>query len=145
MSNQPKRRIWGRTQAGWPKKTRRAIEERDGGHCVYCGDYGSVIDHILPVRHGGPSVRANGVVACRSCNATKTGDLDVTYLIKAFYYLLQKGESLRWLDELWDWEMRGLRPVFSGEASMAKVLQSEVPDHDVQSSARTGATRAEWE
>ena len=145
MSYQPKTRNWRRAKAGWREDARKAIEERDGGHCVYCGDFGSVIDHVLPIRHGGPTIRANGVLACSSCNTAKTGNLDIAYLVTAFYHLLQKGESLKWLDALWNREMRGLRTVLSSKEGVAKVLQSEVSHEYVQSSARTGATRAKWE
>lgn len=65
---------------------RRAVLERDGAQCVYCGRHegeyqpGSetardaviVIDHVLPVARGGADELANLVAACASCNGMKS-------------------------------------------------------------------------
>lgn len=57
----------------------RAVVERDGRGCWYCGcsiETGWTIEHLLAVRHGGPTRAANVVLACLPCN-TEAGDLSV--------------------------------------------------------------------
>lgn len=41
------------------------------GHCVYCGDFATCIDHVVPVAQGGTSIIENLAPACRSCNEEK--------------------------------------------------------------------------
>ncbi|WP_206078099.1 HNH endonuclease [Prauserella endophytica] len=60
------------------KELRRAVRDRDGNHCRYCGrdvrwadrktDAGGVLDHVDPAVAAGA---ANLVVACRGCNGRK--------------------------------------------------------------------------
>jgi len=50
----------------------REIKERDKV-CVYCGsDNRLELDHIIPISKNGKSVYSNFVMACRSCNPSKT-------------------------------------------------------------------------
>lgn len=53
------------------------------GHCCYCGRVGLplTIDHIHPVKHGGPSDPWNLALCCRSCNSSK-GDRTLEEWIK---------------------------------------------------------------
>ncbi|MFY4775513.1 HNH endonuclease [Metabacillus sp. RGM 3146] len=43
--------------------------------CIYCGNeisgFNSTVDHVTPMKLGGPNARANVVQACRSCNSSK--------------------------------------------------------------------------
>lgn len=42
------------------------------GKCFYCGAVVNLeYDHFIPLTSGGLTTKANGVVACRSCNARK--------------------------------------------------------------------------
>lgn len=75
------------------------IYERDESKCVYCGDAGYQIDHVVPVSRGGPTFSGNLVLACRKCNSTKGGRLPMTMIVRGFYWLLSHGESLDWLPE----------------------------------------------
>lgn len=75
------------------------IRERDGGLCVYCGDIGQVIDHVVPFSRLGPRVNGNLVLACSKCNVQKSDDLDPVMLLKAFRHLVKVGESTSWLDK----------------------------------------------
>lgn len=52
---------------------RKAIFERDGYRCHYCGtDVGPFeVDHVIPLSRGGTSDPGNLVVACRKCNQSK--------------------------------------------------------------------------
>lgn len=53
---------------------RRAIYERDGRACVYCGsDERLVVDHITPRARGGSNEATNLVTACKRCNDRKRG------------------------------------------------------------------------
>jgi len=56
-----------------PVATRRAVFERDGQCCVYCGSSEGPfhLDHVIPVSLGGGASEDNLVVACRSCNLSK--------------------------------------------------------------------------
>lgn len=75
-----------------------AIEVRDDCRCVYCGDYASEVDHVVPRSLGGPSIRSNLVMCCMPCNRQKNNSLEFKWLYLAFRHLLTKGESLAWLD-----------------------------------------------
>ncbi len=48
-----------------------AILTRDGFMCMYCGEHGSTIDHIVPQSQGGANTWENLVCACQSCNSLK--------------------------------------------------------------------------
>jgi len=51
---------------------RQSIFDRDGNHCVYCGDADNLtIDHVRPRSKGGETTAANCVTACRQCNHAK--------------------------------------------------------------------------
>jgi 5-methylcytosine-specific restriction endonuclease McrA len=39
--------------------------------CAYCGAASRVIEHVIPIRRGGPTVLENVVPACGSCNNRK--------------------------------------------------------------------------
>ena len=39
--------------------------------CVYCGDEGKTLDHVIPLFRGGSDTEDNLVVACKSCNSSK--------------------------------------------------------------------------
>ena len=51
--------------------TRRAVLDRDGGLCVYCGVRADTIDHVRPRSRGGEHHWANVVAACARCNHRK--------------------------------------------------------------------------
>jgi 5-methylcytosine-specific restriction endonuclease McrA len=51
--------------------TRRAVLERDGHSCVYCGIRADTIDHVRPRSRGGTHVWTNVVAACAKCNHRK--------------------------------------------------------------------------
>jgi 5-methylcytosine-specific restriction endonuclease McrA len=51
--------------------TRRAVLERDGHACAYCGNRADTIDHVRPRSRGGLHVWTNVVAACARCNHRK--------------------------------------------------------------------------
>jgi len=110
------------------------IWERDGGICVYCGNPGQVVDHVVPLSKGGPALLSNGVLACRRCNTQKSNRLDLLLLARAFYYLLSKGASLEWLDDLWRVKLPigDLQAAIHTEATMAEVLLKSMPSSKPQ-------------
>jgi len=50
---------------------RKKILERDNHTCVYCGQHGNTIDHVVPLSKGGRSTFKNCVCACMKCNLGK--------------------------------------------------------------------------
>lgn len=80
--------FWTLTETGWTHSgratqslkrehismfVRRAVLERDGERCVYCGtiDGPFHLDHRLPWSRGGRDTVENLVVACEPCNRAK--------------------------------------------------------------------------
>ncbi len=51
--------------------TRRAVLDRDGHACAYCGMRADTIDHVRPRSRGGQHVWTNVVAACARCNHRK--------------------------------------------------------------------------
>jgi 5-methylcytosine-specific restriction endonuclease McrA len=51
--------------------TRRAVLDRDGHQCAYCGVRADTIDHVRPRSRGGQHVWTNVVAACARCNHRK--------------------------------------------------------------------------
>lgn len=64
------------TRAPIPTELRRAVFERDGGHCVECGgSFDLQYDHILPVAHGGATTLQNLQLLCADCNRQKSDSI----------------------------------------------------------------------
>jgi 5-methylcytosine-specific restriction endonuclease McrA len=59
--------------------TRRAVLDRDGHLCAYCGMRADTIDHVRPRSRGGVHAWTNVVSACARCNHRK-GDRLLTEL-----------------------------------------------------------------
>ena len=79
---------------------RDKIFDRDGGHCIYCGEYAAVVDHVIPVKDNGPAKTSNLVCACNRCNNIKRGHPeDLFWLERGIYWLMIKGEDVDWMDE----------------------------------------------
>lgn len=57
-----------------PIAVRRAVIERDGNECRYCGDTSGPFefDHVLPWSRGGQDTVENIVRACAPCNREKS-------------------------------------------------------------------------
>jgi hypothetical protein len=58
----------------WSGSIREYIIEREKeNECIYCGKKGSLsIDHLIPRNRGGPDIGDNAVMACKSCNSSKS-------------------------------------------------------------------------
>jgi 5-methylcytosine-specific restriction endonuclease McrA len=54
-----------------PRWSRLGVIRRDRGLCVYCGQVGRTVDHVLPVSRGGGSEWTNTVASCGPCNQRK--------------------------------------------------------------------------
>jgi len=52
-----------------PSATRSLVQLRDLGLCVYCGEPGPSLDHVLAWDQGGDHHLLNLVACCRSCNS----------------------------------------------------------------------------
>lgn len=79
----------------------KKIFERDGGMCVYCGGYALQLDHVIPVSKGGINGKNNLVCVCRRCNYKKAGNLDMDYITRGLFWLMQHGENVDWVDKLY--------------------------------------------
>ncbi len=52
-------------------RLRREIFDAWGSSCAYCGGHADTLDHVRPLAHGGQTVPANLIPACRCCNYSK--------------------------------------------------------------------------
>jgi hypothetical protein len=61
------------TRVSIPSEVRRAVFERDGGHCLECGaTFDLQYDHVLPVALGGATTVENLQLLCADCNRQKS-------------------------------------------------------------------------
>lgn len=51
--------------------SRKAILERWGHACAYCGRFATHLDHVRPLSKGGADKESNIVPACAPCNLSK--------------------------------------------------------------------------
>lgn len=112
---------------GFSPKLKDEIWSRDKGICVYCGSRGQEVDHVLPRSKKGPAIRSNGVLACISCNRRKFTDISFDWLYIAFRHLLDCGESLDWVDDIWKKAVpdlwRDIQPLSSEPEALLTKLQ----------------------
>ena len=54
-------------------RLKQDILERDQHLCQYCGRMARIVDHVVPLSLGGPSVSYNLVASCQRCNMIKKG------------------------------------------------------------------------
>ena len=73
-----------------PAKLRKAIYERDGYTCFYCGKHVEqmakgelTLDHFIPRALGGPNTLDNLFTACKSCNSRK-GKIGPAWVARRF-------------------------------------------------------------
>lgn len=85
----------------WLPSQVRYIFKRDEGSCIYCGEPASQIDHVIPVKDGGPTITSNGVCACRRCNGKKYDKLEMDCLTRAIFWLMQHDEDVAWMEEFY--------------------------------------------
>ena len=60
---------------GWTwQRTRRAVLERDGHHCLACGATGVrlEVDHVVPLAAGGSNHHSNLRTLCIACHRSRT-------------------------------------------------------------------------
>lgn len=80
-------------------KVKKAVWERDGERCIFCGDHRAMPNaHIVPRSQGGLGIEKNVVTACIGCHY----DMDHTDKRKE---MLQKGKDY----------LRGIYPDWSEE------------------------------
>lgn len=62
-----------------PPKLRFEVLKRDQFRCRYCGRSGEDIklhiDHVIPVKAGGPTIKSNLITACSECNFGKAASI----------------------------------------------------------------------
>ena len=56
--------------SAWDSR-RKAILERDGHRCGYCGNRATTVDHRIPKAQGGADEASNLVAACSDCQQRK--------------------------------------------------------------------------
>lgn len=83
---------------------RQKVRERAGGRCEYCRRLDDVaplmfqVDHIIPVKQGGPSSLDNLAYACILCNQAKGTDVAVYDLNTAQLTPLFNPRTQKWDD-----------------------------------------------
>ena len=89
-----------------PDRLRRQMLADPKAQCAYCGcslhrpGEKIHIDHVIPASAGGPSLAANLVLACASCNLSKGTDLEKTSVGKRY---VRDGKCH------WVWKTKGWR------------------------------------
>ena len=73
------------------EEVREAVAGFYGGHCRYCGDPATAVDHIIPRAQGGTDSVRNLMAACASCN-TRKGDRRLAEAFEA--ELLAEADSI---------------------------------------------------
>lgn len=58
------------TEAEWV-----AVLEDYGYACAYCLGPGSIIEHVVPMKSGGPNSKENVVPGCQPCNIAKASNV----------------------------------------------------------------------
>lgn len=51
-----------------PAKVKREVEERDHGHCIFCGRPGRGEAHFISRAQGGLGIEENLITVCRPCH-----------------------------------------------------------------------------
>ena len=126
------------------RQLRRLVAARAGYRCEYCHlpeAYTSArhtVDHIIAVKHGGPTEPDNLALACVECNASKGSDIatidpESGELVPLFNPRLHNWEEHFVLDGVM---IIGLTPIGRGTVY---ILQFNDP---VQLQRRAGATRS---
>ena len=61
-------------EINWSGSTREYIKELERkNECIYCGSHEPLsIDHLIPKNRGGPDIGDNAVLACKTCNSSKS-------------------------------------------------------------------------
>lgn len=135
------------TGTGWKRSIYDEIWERDDGICIYCGEVGQQVDHVVPRSAGGPSIRANGVVACRRCNLAKLNQFDssaesLLFITRAITHLRGRGECLTWMDSWGTAQVRELPTDIQGEEATPEVLQQQLSLEELAEATRVITERA---
>ncbi len=66
------------TRTGW-----LTVVASSGGKCVYClADCRITVDHFIPIRHGGQTIKGNLLPSCQRCNSQK-GDREPRSWVEA--------------------------------------------------------------
>lgn len=72
-------------------QVRKAVEERDGHCCIFCGAYGRGEAHFIGRAHGGLGVERNILTVCRPCHhEMDNGKNRLYYIATAEAYLKDK-------------------------------------------------------
>lgn len=83
------------TRHAMDTRTWEYIMLRDGLRCVYCSEFATEVDHVIPVRRGGKNRRYNLVATCSACNSEKGDSIDTRWIATAFGHLAAHGEPVR--------------------------------------------------
>ncbi len=123
-NRQQKRELRGLSH-NWGPAVMGRVWDRDKGICTYCGGDAQEIDHVVPASLGGPTISANGVLACHRCNMRKGAGLALEVLTIAFAHLLRSGENIDWVEHLWEETQMGVFRAISDSRSELKNWSDE--------------------
>lgn len=93
---------WVRSDAATYPAIAEEIGSATGWRCVYCGEPGLCIDHVIPWSRRGPNDRSNKVLACNRCNSRKGASIEIEWLVPAIRALILRGEDIRWMSRWTD-------------------------------------------
>jgi 5-methylcytosine-specific restriction endonuclease McrA len=90
----------GKNRAVQDTDATNSIYLRDKGACVYCGERGQVIDHVIPFSKGGVNTLKNLVLCCSKCNYKKKNKIIEPFTTMGIYHLMMCGQDMSWVDKL---------------------------------------------
>ncbi|MGG3280231.1 HNH endonuclease [Paenibacillus solani] len=59
---------------------RKAALKRDHHTCLWCGQYATTVDHIIPASKGGSDLPHNLIASCSECNTKRGNRSALSYL-----------------------------------------------------------------
>lgn len=78
---------------GFVKYNPQDIFNRDNNTCVYCGETGTHLDHLVPISRGGPDTPENVAVACQHCNCSKGTKTATEFMLPQFKKVVNQMEQ----------------------------------------------------
>lgn len=84
-----------KVSANHEKYSAKSIFEKGNHTCVYCGNVGKQLDHVIPLYAGGSDMEANLAVACKTCNCSKHVKTATEFMLPKFLKIKKQLEVFK--------------------------------------------------